>query len=78
MLWCSTLHSSNERMTVGSHAIALLYVAESESYDVRCDLSAEFEELFPVKSFDTFEEFSDRLQQFQDVRSRLLFLIVCY
>ncbi|KAM7536315.1 hypothetical protein Aperf_G00000081806 [Anoplocephala perfoliata] len=39
---------------------------DDEGYDVRCDLTDEFERIFPEKSFDTFEEFLNKLQEFQE------------
>uniref|UniRef100_A0A5K3EK87 FAR1 domain-containing protein n=2 Tax=Mesocestoides corti TaxID=53468 RepID=A0A5K3EK87_MESCO len=41
-------------------------VDDDEGYDVRCDLTVQFEEFFPVKSFATFDEFLTKLQEFQD------------
>ncbi|EUB62359.1 hypothetical protein EGR_02812 [Echinococcus granulosus] len=41
-------------------------VDDDDGYDVRCDLTGQFEELFPVKSFNTFDEFLGKLHEFQD------------
>nr|VZI51417.1 unnamed protein product [Spirometra erinaceieuropaei] len=38
---------------------------DDNRYDVQCDLTDQFEEMFPVKCFDTFDEFWNRLKEFQ-------------
>nr|CUU99320.1 hypothetical transcript [Hymenolepis microstoma] len=38
-----------------------------DGYDVRCDLTVQFEQLFPEKTFNTFQEFLDKLEQFQEL-----------
>uniref|UniRef100_A0A0X3NPQ7 FAR1 domain-containing protein n=1 Tax=Schistocephalus solidus TaxID=70667 RepID=A0A0X3NPQ7_SCHSO len=38
---------------------------DEDGYEVRCDLSKEFESSFPVKHFSTYEEFEEQLKKFQ-------------
>nr|VZI53606.1 unnamed protein product [Spirometra erinaceieuropaei] len=38
---------------------------DEDGYEVRCDLSQEFESSFPVKHFGTYEEFEEQLKKFQ-------------
>ncbi|BHF75124.1 zinc ion binding [Sparganum proliferum] len=38
---------------------------DEDGYEVRCDLSKEFESSFPVKHFGTYEEFEEQLKKFQ-------------
>ncbi|KAM3183369.1 hypothetical protein ACTXT7_010475 [Hymenolepis weldensis] len=40
---------------------------DDDGYDVRCDLTVQFEQLFPEKAFDTFQEFLGKLEQFQEL-----------
>lgn len=49
----------------------LEWVLDDDGYDVRCDLTVQFEQIFPEKVFDTFQEFLDKLEQFQEVRQTL-------
>uniref|UniRef100_A0A0V0J7E6 FAR1 domain-containing protein n=1 Tax=Schistocephalus solidus TaxID=70667 RepID=A0A0V0J7E6_SCHSO len=38
---------------------------DDSTYDVQCDLTDHFEEMFPEKCFDTFDEFWNKLKEFQ-------------
>ncbi|VDN16400.1 unnamed protein product [Dibothriocephalus latus] len=38
---------------------------DEDGYEVRCDLSKEFESSFPAKHFGTYEEFEEQLKKFQ-------------
>ncbi|VDN31914.1 unnamed protein product [Dibothriocephalus latus] len=38
---------------------------DDSNYDVQCDLTDQFEEMFPDKCFDTFDEFWNQLKTFQ-------------
>lgn len=51
----------------GIGCVPKVKLLDDDGYDVRCDLTGQFEELFPVKSFNTFDEFLGKLHEFQDV-----------